>query len=70
MNVPASNPGLRGSPYLPDRLRQEGISLALTTYPTNRLLRVGTKPDGTMSGFERISDRPMGLALTRTIVAS
>ena len=56
--------GLRGSPHVPDWLRHAGISLALTTYQTNRLFLLGVKPDGTLSGFERIFDRPMGLAVS------
>lgn len=53
--------GMRGSPHVPELLRESKISLALTTYQTNRLFLVGVKPNGTLSGFERIFDRPMGL---------
>lgn len=56
-----SSLGMRGSPHVPDWLRQSGISLALTTYQTNRLFLLGVTPNGQLSGFERIFDRPMGL---------
>lgn len=42
-------------------LAQEQISLAFTTYQTNRLFLIGRKADGALSTFERIFDRPMGL---------
>jgi uncharacterized protein (TIGR03032 family) len=42
-------------------LHEEKISLAFTTYQTNRLFLVGLKPDGNLSTFERLFDRPMGL---------
>jgi uncharacterized protein (TIGR03032 family) len=37
------------------------ISLAVSTYQTNRLFLFGLKPDGRLSIFERLFDRPMGL---------
>lgn len=37
------------------------ISLAFSTYQTNRLFLMGVKPDGTLSGFERLFERAMGL---------
>jgi uncharacterized protein (TIGR03032 family) len=37
------------------------ISLALSTYQTNRLFLFGVKPDGRLSIFERLLDRAMGL---------
>ncbi len=42
-------------------LSEERISLAFTTYQTNRLFLLGIKPDGALSTFERLFDRPMGL---------
>lgn len=43
-------------------LSESGISLAFTTYQTNRLFLVGRKEnDGGLSVFERQFDRPMGL---------
>ncbi len=52
------------SPQFPDWLRQLQLSLAFTTYQTNRLFLIGTKPDGGLSLFERIYDRAMGLYAT------
>lgn len=46
-------------------LRQERLSLALTTYQTHRLILLGCKPDGTLSGFERKFEHAMGLCATR-----
>ena len=45
-------------------LGEAGISLAFTTYQTNRLFLVGLKEDGGLSVFERRFDRPMGLGAT------
>lgn len=42
-------------------LQQEQISLAFTTYQTNRLFLVGLTPDGKLAAFDREFDRPMGL---------
>ncbi len=44
-----------------DWLAAEQISLAFTTYQTDRLFLIGRKADGTLSTFERLFDRPMGL---------
>ncbi|MCP4211881.1 MAG: TIGR03032 family protein [Halieaceae bacterium] len=44
-----------------DWLAEEQISLAFTTYQTNRLFLLGRKPNGDLSTFERLFDRPMGL---------
>ncbi len=49
------------SQHLLDWLEQQQVSLALTTYQTNRLFLVGVKPDGSLSTFERFFDRAMGL---------
>ena len=40
------------------------LSLAFTTYQTNRLFFIGAKPDGGIWAFERLFDRPMGLHAT------
>ena len=45
-------------------LHAEGLALAATTYQTNRLFLIGRTPDGSLSGFERLFDRPMGLHAT------
>lgn len=37
------------------------LSLAITTYQTNRLFLVGLKPDGRLSTLERLYERAMGL---------
>src|SRR5688500_11867392 len=37
------------------------ISLAVTTYQTNRLFLLGLKPDGKLSAFERMFERAMGV---------
>ena len=45
-------------------LNLQQISLAFTTYQTNRLFLLGIKPDGKLSAFERLFTRAMGLAVT------
>ncbi|MCF8056237.1 MAG: TIGR03032 family protein [Desulfocapsa sp.] len=42
-------------------LHQNRISVGITTYQTNRLFLLGLKPDNSLSTFERLFDRPMGL---------
>lgn len=49
------------SPHFLTWLHDARISLAFSTYQTNRLFLVGLKPDGSLSTFERLFDRPMGL---------
>lgn len=49
------------SPHFLPWLHDARISLAFSTYQTNRLFLIGLKPDGTLSTFERLFDRPMGL---------
>jgi len=44
-------------------LHEHGLSLACTTYQSARLLLFGLKPDGGLSGFERLFDRAMGLCV-------
>jgi uncharacterized protein (TIGR03032 family) len=43
-------------------LAAENVSVAFTTYQTNRLFLIGRTADGQLSAFERLLDRPMGLA--------
>ncbi|WP_019500308.1 TIGR03032 family protein [Pseudanabaena sp. PCC 6802] len=51
--------------YFTDWLAREQISLACTTYQTSRLMLLGVNPEnGSVSGFERIFDRAMGLYAT------
>ncbi len=45
-------------------LQEQQVSLAFTTYQTNRLFLVGMKPNGQLSSFERLFDRSMGLYAT------
>ena len=45
-------------------LHESRLSLAFTTYQTNRLFLIGLKSDGRLSTFERHFDRPMGLHAT------
>ncbi|MGC9525516.1 MAG: DUF4915 domain-containing protein [Limnospira sp.] len=60
--MPDSQPlTLPCSQYLLSWLHESNISLAFTTYQTNRLFLIGRKPDGSLSTFERLFDRPMGL---------
>jgi uncharacterized protein (TIGR03032 family) len=42
-------------------LREHAVSLAFTTYQTNRLFLAGRMPDGRVSLFERMFPRAMGL---------
>ena len=53
------------SRYFLQWLHEQQISIAFTTYQTNRLFLIGLKPDdGQLSAFERLFDRPMGLCAT------
>jgi uncharacterized protein (TIGR03032 family) len=49
------------SPYFLEFLQANAISIGLTTYQTNRLFLFGLKTDQSLSVFERLFDRPMGL---------
>ncbi|MBY0475595.1 MAG: TIGR03032 family protein [Nitrosomonas sp.] len=42
-------------------MENEQISLAFTTYQTNRLFLVGRKANGRLAVNERLFDKPMGL---------
>jgi uncharacterized protein (TIGR03032 family) len=50
-----------GSDGLWNWLNTQQISLAFTTYQTNRLFLVGCKPEGRLAVNERLFDKPMGL---------
>jgi len=66
MNAATPNPPLAftcSRQFIP-WLTQERLSFAFTTYQTNRLFFLGLKPDQTLSIFERLFDRPMGLQAT------
>ncbi|MCP4359739.1 MAG: TIGR03032 family protein, partial [Chloroflexi bacterium] len=52
------------SSHFTDWLAEHRLSLALTTYQTNRLFLLGLKPDGRLSAFERLFNRPMALHVT------
>ncbi|WP_052700635.1 TIGR03032 family protein [Methylocucumis oryzae] len=52
---------MAGSEGLWDWLNDLNISLAFTTYQTNRLFLLGCKPDGRLGVNERLFDKPMGL---------
>ena len=54
---------ISGSEGFHDWLRQQQISLAFTTYQTNRLFLLGCKEDGRLAVNERLFDKPMGLFL-------
>ncbi len=50
-----------GSRHLPEWLAKQQVSLGFTTYQSNRLFLVGTKPEGLLSVFQRTFPRSMGL---------
>ena len=52
---------MQGSERLYEWLEEEQISLAFTTYQTNRLFLVGRKENGHLAVNERLFDKPMGL---------
>jgi uncharacterized protein (TIGR03032 family) len=52
---------MQSSPGLWQWLQDSGLSLAFTTYQTNRLFLVGCKPEGKLAVHERLFDKPMGL---------
>ena len=60
----SKNLEITGSSQLIDWLQSQDISLALTTYQSSRLFLLGVKPNGNLSGFERLFDRAMGLYAT------
>lgn len=50
------------SRHFVDWLAASGVSIALTTYHSNRLFLVGVKPNGRLSVLNRLFERAMGLA--------
>ncbi len=52
---------MQGSNHFYEWLESEQISLAFTTYQTNRLFLVGCKENGNLAVNERLFDKPMGL---------
>jgi uncharacterized protein (TIGR03032 family) len=52
---------LQASRHLAAFLAAQGASLAVTTYQAGKLLLIGTKPDGSLSLFERTLPRCMGI---------
>ncbi|MBE9238219.1 TIGR03032 family protein [Anabaena aphanizomenioides LEGE 00250] len=64
MNKPTyPSPSLQisASPELWKWLQQQQISIALTTYQTNRLIFLGSKPEVGLTVHEQKFDKPMGL---------
>lgn len=45
----------------PEWMATQGVSLAFTTYQSNRLFFLGLNAQGQLAAFERLFDRPMGL---------
>ena len=58
---PQPEVSMMGSDGLWDWLHEAQISIAFTTYQTNRLFLVGCKPEGRLAVNERLFDKPMGL---------
>jgi hypothetical protein len=52
------------SRQFPSWLASAGVSLAVTTYQSGKMLLFGTKAAGGLAVFERSLDRPMGLAVS------
>lgn len=52
---------ITGSQQFTAWLTEQNFSLAFTTYQTNRLFLVGSKPNGRLAVNERLFDKPMGL---------
>ena len=61
--TPTNSPAfaMQGSEHFHQWLDGEQISLAFTTYQTNRLFLVGCKKNGHLAVNERLFDKPMGL---------
>ena len=62
----SANPSLEMlcSQYWLNWLEEQNLSIALTTYQSNRLFLIGLKPDNSLSTFERLFERAMGLYAT------
>ena len=56
---------ITGSPDISNWLATEQISLAFSTYQSNRLFFVSGKPDGKLAIHQRFFDKPMGMYLTQ-----
>ncbi|WP_445636280.1 N-acetyltransferase domain-containing protein [Nostoc sp. DSM 114161] len=61
-----SNPSLEitASPEFTSWLAQQNLSVACTTYQTNRLFFLSTQANGRLKFHERLFDKPMGLYAT------
>lgn len=55
---------ITGSPDISNWLATEQISLAISTYQSNRLFFVSGKPDGKLAIHQRFFDKPMGMYFT------
>ncbi len=59
------------SPQLAGWLQTQGISLAFTTYQSNRLFFIGCNQEGRIAAHERLFDKPMGMyAVNNSIYVS
>ncbi|MBD2359281.1 DUF4915 domain-containing protein [Tolypothrix sp. FACHB-123] len=59
------------SPQLACWLQTQGISLAFSTYQTNRLFFIGCNDQGKIAAHERLFDKPMGMyAVNNSIYVS
>jgi uncharacterized protein (TIGR03032 family) len=58
---PRREVAMAGSAGLWDWLNEQNVSLAFTTYQSNRLFLLGRKPGGRLAVNERLFDKPMGL---------
>ncbi|MDD1449161.1 TIGR03032 family protein [Dolichospermum sp. ST_sed8] len=65
MNITAPNleiiAQVSSSPELSNWLQHEHISIAFTTYQTNRLILLGSNPESGLTVTEQVFDKPMGL---------
>jgi uncharacterized protein (TIGR03032 family) len=61
--APAPAFEMHASRHIAAFLAAQGASLAVTTYQAGKLLLIGTKPDGSLSLFERSLPRCMGLGV-------
>ena len=54
---------INGSRLFANWLASTDASLVLSTYQAGKIFMIGTKPDGSLSVFERTFERSMGWAL-------
>lgn len=54
---------INGSRLFANWLASTGASLVLSTYQAGKIFMIGTKPDGSLSVFERTFERSMGLGV-------